>query len=511
MVYMDADSYLENEGIDDFIEMASVDSASNLNIVVQFDRYGGLYGAEDDIRYGNWTDAKRFVVTNGMTPTADNATQDLEEVDMGDWGTLVDFVNWTVANYPANHYALDLWDHGGDWYGLCWDYTSGTVMQLGDLASALWTLSSYHPTLVYDIIAFDACSMGSIEVAYELAGYADYMLGSEVYVPDDGLNYTSLQAIVDTPNISTLDLCARFMTDYASYYYSLVGTPKEFMLNESFSLSTVDLDKIDPLVLAIDALATEMISNIDAWWDQIYMARNLTEDYAGWRQHDVVDIYHMSERLGEALWFSSTAQGLITDVMDAFNNSVVSEIHGTNPANCTLPVDHVHGLTVNYPGADAYFDEMYLSVGNWFQSSTQWDEFLVIAYIGRPYVAAWEPTGDSVLTDTVIVAWLSEPIILMPNALRLYQTGQSGVWVEGDLSYFEPGHRLEFVPKVALLPGVNYTVQCDIYDLQGNHVGFYWQFTTAAEIPEFPSLVQPLLIVLAIVFFARAIGARTKT
>jgi hypothetical protein len=197
--------------------------------------------------------------------------------------------------------------------------------------------------------------------------------------------------------------------------------------------------------------------------------------------------------------------------MDAFNNSVVGEIHGTNPANSTLPVDHVHGLTVNYPGADAYFDEMYLSVGNWFQSSTQWDEFLVIAYIGRPYVAAWEPTGDSVPTDTVIVAWLSEPIILTPNALQLYQTGQSGVWVEGDLSYSEPGHRLEFVPKVALLPGVNYTVQCDIYDLQGNYVGFYWQFTTAAEIPEFPSLVQPLLIVLALVFFARAIGARKKT
>ena len=34
---------------------------------------------------------------------------------MGDPNTLVAFVQWATATYPANHYALILWDHGNGW------------------------------------------------------------------------------------------------------------------------------------------------------------------------------------------------------------------------------------------------------------------------------------------------------------------------------------------------------------------------------------------------------------
>jgi len=512
MVYMNADNDLEDHAIDDFLEMASVDSASNLNIVVQFDRYGGLWGYQDDTRFGNWTDSRRFVVTKGMDPTADNSTVQLGEVDMASAQTLVDFVNWSIANYPATRYVLDMWDHGADWYGVSWDYTNNSMMRLSHLSSALAELKTYHPSLTFDIIAFDECSMGSIEVAHEVAGYANYMLASEVRVPDDGFNYSSLQAIVDNPDIPVLDLTARFMIDYASYYYSLVGTPKEYMLNESFSLSTIDLNAVGTLAQAVDSLAFEMIFAMDSWRDAIYEARNLTEDYSGWRSHDIVDIYHMSERLGESLWFNSTAQALLTNVMDAFNASVVSEIHGTNPANCTLPVDNVHGLTVNYPGADAYFDQSYLSINSKFQNDTLWDEFLAAAYIGRPHAVLWEPTGDSVLSNAVITIWLSEPLdVSLPFNVRLYPTGQSGNWVEGTLSYYSTGYRLEFVPNTPLLPGTNYTVDATWFDYQLNRGNWTYQFSTEVAIPEFPSTAMPLFIVLAVLFISRKIIARKRT
>ena len=50
MIYLDGDNNLEEAGIDDFLEIASVGSDSNINIVVQFDRIGGY-----DTSYGNWT------------------------------------------------------------------------------------------------------------------------------------------------------------------------------------------------------------------------------------------------------------------------------------------------------------------------------------------------------------------------------------------------------------------------------------------------------------------------
>ncbi len=36
-------------------------------------------------------------------------------VDMGNPQTLTDFVNWAKTFYPAQHYALIVWDHGAGW------------------------------------------------------------------------------------------------------------------------------------------------------------------------------------------------------------------------------------------------------------------------------------------------------------------------------------------------------------------------------------------------------------
>ncbi len=33
----------------------------------------------------------------------------------GDPAILTAFVSWVIENYPAEHYALDLWNHGSGW------------------------------------------------------------------------------------------------------------------------------------------------------------------------------------------------------------------------------------------------------------------------------------------------------------------------------------------------------------------------------------------------------------
>jgi C1A family cysteine protease len=55
MIYLDGDNNLESAAIDDFMEMSSVGSTSDVNIVVQFDRIPGYVSSYDD-----WTDCWRM-------------------------------------------------------------------------------------------------------------------------------------------------------------------------------------------------------------------------------------------------------------------------------------------------------------------------------------------------------------------------------------------------------------------------------------------------------------------
>src|SRR3989449_7455453 len=172
LVYMDADNNLEDYGIADFLEMAAVGSTSRVNIVVQFDRAAGY-----NSQYGDWTDTKRFLVQAGMTPTPANALMNLSEVDMADPASLVSFVTWGAAAYPARHYFLDLWDHGLGWQGVILDMNPNAFMTTAQLASALSQIRTALGRTV-DIVGLDACRL-TLEIMDELQPHADYLVGSQ--------------------------------------------------------------------------------------------------------------------------------------------------------------------------------------------------------------------------------------------------------------------------------------------------------------------------------------------
>jgi len=166
MVYLDADNNLESAGIDDLNEMEVAGSTDNVKIVVQMDRSsGGTWG--DDTSNGNWTGAKRFYVTQDADTAIINSPviADLGEVNMGDPATLQSFIEWAIANYPARHYTLVLWDHGSGWRertattamkSICSDDQANDELTMTELRSAL-NAANATTGKVLDIIGFDAC------------------------------------------------------------------------------------------------------------------------------------------------------------------------------------------------------------------------------------------------------------------------------------------------------------------------------------------------------------------
>ena len=333
MVYLDADNDLEKFGINDFLEMAQVGSDSNVNIVVQFDRKSG--GQGDDDRYGNWTSTKRFYVTQNLTPESANAVMDLNEVNMGDPQSIIDFVNWSKTNYPAQNYALVLWNHGSGWKessvekiplkAVCEDETDNDILWMNEVGNALNTIGNV------DLIGFDACLMGMVEVAYEIKDYGQVMVGSEETEPGYGWPYnTVLQALVNNPDWTPAQFGSSIVDKYYDWYVA------NYTYWNDYTQSALDLTKLDSLAAAIDTFSGKMMTD--------------------WNSNRIP--------IGIAA----------RNVMSEIDNVVINHKEGTDYPDA-------HGIAIYFPEDNSDFDSSFYK-GSWikFPKDTQWEEFLQAFY-----------------------------------------------------------------------------------------------------------------------------------
>ena len=181
MVYLDADNNLELAGLLDLNEMEAAGNADTVNVVVQIDRALG-----ESSGHGDWTDGRRYLIGPDEDPSliTSELVAELGEVNMGDPLALSDFIGWSIRNYPANRYALIIWDHGAGWNGIAFDSDVGVTgtadhISLLDLQTALQQALAQNGVDRLDVIGFDACLMGQLEVFQAVQPYADYAVGSE--------------------------------------------------------------------------------------------------------------------------------------------------------------------------------------------------------------------------------------------------------------------------------------------------------------------------------------------
>jgi hypothetical protein len=118
LVYMDADNNLELPGLLDLNEMEAAGSSEQVNVIVQIDRALG-----ESTLDGDWSDTRRYRILGDGDRNLLNSEplQSLGEQNMGDPQVLADFISWGIQSFPANRYALILWDHGAGWSGIAYD------------------------------------------------------------------------------------------------------------------------------------------------------------------------------------------------------------------------------------------------------------------------------------------------------------------------------------------------------------------------------------------------------
>ncbi|HOK80226.1 MAG TPA: clostripain-related cysteine peptidase [bacterium] len=391
MIYLDGDNNLEKYAINDFLEMSSVGSTSEVNFVVQFDRIAGY-----DTRYGNWTNTQRFRVTKDMEPTIDNAISDWgdgyggRETNSGDPEVLVSFIKWAKQNYPAEHYVLILWDHGDGWKTLnevaknieqglrqpgisraekislektlkelkrkiharryqksmCFDYTSSDELTLKEIRQAL---SSENCDV--DIIGFDACLMGMVEIAYELRSYAKYMVASEDSIVVTGYPYDVIsQDIVNNFAITPEEFARHIVQHYADFYghYS------------TETLSAINLSLMSQLYEAINSICASAIE-LDNQWIYFYIALSKTPHFD---DQDYKDLKTFVEEVSSNA-SDPTIINEASNIIDILNNAIIENFGGLTGK----------GLSIYFPDATAGISPEY-SPENLEFASGRWKSFL---------------------------------------------------------------------------------------------------------------------------------------
>ncbi|MBR0486453.1 MAG: hypothetical protein IJJ70_01940 [Treponema sp.] len=227
------------------------------------------------------------------------------EVDMSSKQTLINFLNWANAHYNAQKIVLQFSDHGGgpraarpeyvtlkngmkykipsgnERRSMCWDQGSGgkSFLKTSDVSSAL-NQAGFGTDKKLLLIIEDLCLGGSLEEAYQFKDYAYYYLGSPNNVPGLGLPYEKV-----IPNLTTLgtskNILSKIIDDYRAEYKRSATDWKKLLTEittnypslgvtennlslfdfDAYTLTAVDLTKMDAVKAAVDAYAQEILDN----------------------------------------------------------------------------------------------------------------------------------------------------------------------------------------------------------------------------------------------------------
>lgn len=195
--------------------------------------------------------------------------------NMGDPATLTQFIDYAMSHYPADDYALVLWDHGsGPLGGVCTDELHGRDMLTLDEIQQALADSGLPGKLRW--IGFDACLMGSLEVACAVNSYAETMIASQSTEPGSGWNYSFLRNIEkDADGNAT----GKRIVDA---FFDKVN-PSE----DTLTMSCVDLGKIPEVIAEMDSFfgtIAEKLTEED--FPRFYSACNAVTGFARAGQTD---------------------------------------------------------------------------------------------------------------------------------------------------------------------------------------------------------------------------------
>jgi len=336
MIYIAADNNLDGYDDLDIDEIRNgINSSynSHVNIIVLQDKSG----SNDSAMYRIAPDTYERL-DDGDSGTGH--TSSLGEVNTGDPAVLSDFISHCKTNFPADRYMLIIWNHGDGTRkksssysdssytevtkAIAEDDTSSDILYIDEVQQAVSAnFGGARPKI--DAIGFDACLMGTIEVACELKDLASYMCASMASEWGYGWDYNRIFSAmtIDSSGISTPETLAKLaVSSYRNSTYSVSNQ----------TMSAVDLSLLDQLKTAVDAFAAGLKnensqSTIESTRDQSHCFYTTAAEA---RSYPYIDLGDFACRVYSNAVYSSTLRTLADDVLSSLADTVILAYAGSS-------------------------------------------------------------------------------------------------------------------------------------------------------------------------------------
>lgn len=407
LLYQDADDeILESDIYMDLNEAELVGSSERVMVVSQLDRYRGAYAGNND-----WYTSKRYLLYQDSDLENINSPEllDMGEANMSEVATLVDFVSWGIQNYPADKYVLIMSDHGAGWLGGWTDSDSGDEegLSLDEIDTALSLIINQTGIGQFELIGFDACLMGQLEVFTTVAPYARYAVASEEVEPTLGWAYAGfLDDLVANPGMDGRELAQSIVTSYivedqrvvddqarltllrevfgTNEYYTAAEVAEEMSVD--ITLSGIDLSKMQLFNQAYNNFV-QSLTNTDQYL--VARARTYAQTFENVFGDDVpasyIDLGHFADIIKSEAG-NAEVSSAADELLSVLQQTVIAEKHGAEKSGAS-------GIAIYFPNSVLYDytrdtpdnNYIYTTSANRFSSESIWDEFLAYHYSGESF------------------------------------------------------------------------------------------------------------------------------
>jgi len=439
MIYGSANNNLTPQLIFDMLEMSGAGSVENFNIIVQADfddkslqKYKtiaknetvgvGRYRIQKDKAFPFDIPQKKLTTSylnKGYASLQKSLVEKISEQNMDDQETLENFVDWSMEKYPAKHYGLIMWGHGGQWsggFGYDTDnLTDSPFVETMNVKEIAQTLNKSLEGKKLDFLSFDACLMGGLEVVGEFSGLTEILIANPQVDYGLGMDYkNTLSWLKDNPDTNMTAFAKKEVTVWKEHHstsldntlavHAAYNVDKASVVEENFNLFTNTL---------INNYTTELAHAIPSIRRHIVEYNKGLNDLGEQSFSQYVDLTNIVGCFMKQYTDCLAPE----DIPDTINNGALLFASSTKGSVIALAKgstygDNVSGISIWYPidgidniASNIYADKTTLGV------TTPWVKFL-------------KKVRESRETDTKAPALFSEKhkTILAPQTLKIGQT-----------------------------------------------------------------------------------------
>jgi len=254
--------------------------------------------------------------------------QRVENASMGDSASLAIFLSYIETKFHYDRIFLIFIGHGQAYTGLLFDQNHGDDgLTIEELTKGLGNRD-------FDLIGFDSCMMGCLEVLSALSPFASYLIASEEAEPADGWPYEPWIAYISAHPDEPVPQYAQNLFD-AYMKYPAQGKTIALLNPKQADILTERLDRFakDLYALAGDQEGCDTISQILSHTQQF--GRTGTGDL----NEATMDLFSFADQAQRSVpYLSESAQ----EVIDGINQTVIFARHDTL-------VPDAHGVAILSP------------------------------------------------------------------------------------------------------------------------------------------------------------------